>query len=80
MVDSRDGWPLWACIALTEAMIAIPFMFVLGKPWWALIGWVCVSALYVNSLAVFGKGHVIEGALAAVILAVLVAIVMLRLQ
>jgi len=70
----EDGeWPVWACVLTTAIILALPFLLILRMPVWAAVGWLAAVLAYVLSLAVFGKGHVLEGAVAAFILAVLIA-------
>ena len=73
MKNKNKEWPIWACILTTAVVLAIPFLFVIKIPVLATIGWALTVLFYVLTLVVFGKGHVIEGAVMAFILAVLAA-------
>lgn len=71
--ESRE-WPIWACVLTTSVVLAVPFLFVLSHPFSAIIGWAIAVGIYIVSVAVFGKGHVLEGAVAAFIVAFMAAL------
>ena len=73
MMNETKEWPLWICMLIAEIVLTIPFLFVLNYPVSALVCWLVATTLYILPVAVFGKGHVIEGAVAALILALMAA-------
>jgi hypothetical protein len=74
-MDNRESkeWSAWPCAILTILVITIPFLSLFFiKSSAAIIGWVLAVLLYAIIILVYGKGHVIEGAVAAILTTILI--------
>lgn len=74
---SRNGkeWPLWKCATLTAALCGVSLVpMIITFPAAGLLTLIVLTGLYLGFVRLFGDGHVVEGAILVLILAVVVGI------
>ncbi len=74
--DRAAEWPVWKCTALTAILCGIPILFAAKIGILALAVWFSIIFLYCGLVWFFGKGFVVHGAVAVIIISILAAIVL----
>ena len=74
---SRNGkeWPLWKCATLTAALCGVLLLpMIITFPAAGLLTLIVLTGIYLGFVGLLGFGHVVEGAILVIILAVIVVI------
>ena len=71
MSQNGKEWPLWKCATLTTALCGVPLLpMIIILPAAGLVTLIALMGLYLGFVGLFGPGHVVEGAILVIILAV----------